>query len=145
MAELAAMTCGFFVGLTTSVVPVFRIEDYGVKLVVTTFLTATIWLIALLLTPPESDEVLEKFVRLVKPPGPGWRHLRKRFGVKPVESLGALIIRFVLSSGMLFGLLCSSGSFLLHQQRGGWIGLIFGVLCVLGMKRNVVKRAFSFH
>ena len=144
-AELAAMTCGFFVGFTTSVIPVFRIEDYGLKLIFTTILTAIVWLIALVLTPPESDEVLEKFVRLVKPPGPGWRHLRKRFGVKPVESFGDLIVRFLLSSGMLFGLLCSSGSFLLHQQRGGWLGLICAVFCVFGMKRNVLKKAFSLH
>ena len=69
-AELAAMICGFFIGFTTSVVPVLRIEDYGIKLMVTTFITAFVWLITLLISPPESDEVLEKFVRLVRPPGP---------------------------------------------------------------------------
>ncbi len=144
-AELAAMLCGFLVGFTTSIVPVFRIEDYGLKLICTTLLTAIVWLIALVATPPESDDVLEKFVRLVKPPGPGWKLLRKRVGVRPVESFKDLILRFLLSSGLLLGLLCSSGSFLLHQERGGWLGLIFAVFCVLGMKRNVLNRAFSLH
>ncbi len=144
-AELAAMLCGFFVGMTTSVIPVLRIEDYGLKLFFTTILTATVWLLALLVTPPESDYVLEKFVRIVKPPGPGWSDLRKRLGVEPVDSFRELIVHFLLSSGVLFGLLCSTGGFLLHQQRGGWLGLICAVFCILGMKRNILKRAFSLH
>ncbi len=145
IAELAAMTSGFFIGLTTSVLPVLRIDDYGLKLIVTTFITALVWLIALLLTPPESDEVLEKFVRIVRPPGPGWERLRERFGVKPVDSLKSLITRFLLSVGILFGMLFASGGFLLHQQRGGWLGLICAVLCVFAMKRNSLIKVLSLH
>jgi len=144
-AELAAMISGFFIGLTTSVVPIFRIEDYGIRLMVTTFITAIFWLLALVLTPPESDEVLENFVRLVRPAGPGWTLLRKRFGIIPVESLSTLISRFLLGVGMLFGLLFASGGFLLHQERGGWIGLICAVFCIFAMKRNFFSKAFSLN
>ena len=35
-AELSAMLCGFFVGVFTSVVPLVRIEDYGVRIAVIT-------------------------------------------------------------------------------------------------------------
>ena len=31
-AELAAMVCGFFIGFTTSVIPIIRIDDYGLRL-----------------------------------------------------------------------------------------------------------------
>ena len=145
IAELAAMICGFFIGLVTSVIPILRIEDYGIKLMVTTGITAIVWLIALVLTPPESDEVLEQFVRLVRPPGPGWKSLRKRFQIVPVDSLETLIIRFLLGIGVLFGFLFAVGGFLLHQERGGWIGLICAVLCLFAMKRNIFLRAFSLH
>ncbi|WP_269621824.1 sodium:solute symporter family protein [Prochlorococcus marinus] len=145
IAELTAMICGFFIGFVTSVVPLLRVEDYGLKLLITTLLTAIIWLVALRLSPPESDEVLEKFVRLVRPPGPGWERLRKRFGIIPVDSLQSLLIRFVLSVGILYGFLFACGGFLLHQERGGWIGLVCGVCCIYAIRGNFVKRAFSLH
>ena len=122
-AELAAMLCGFVVGLLTSVLPVVRIEDYGLRLVVITGVSAVVWLSAMLLTPPESEAVLETFIRKVQPPGPGWARLRQRFQVEPQESLSTLLARFVWSCGVLFGGLIGIGGFLLHQQFNGWGGL----------------------
>ncbi len=122
-AELAAMLCGFVVGLLTSVLPVVRIEDYGLRLAVITGVSALVWLSAMLLTPPESEAVLETFIRKVQPPGPGWARLRQRFQVEPQESLSTLLARFVWSCGVLFGGLIGIGGFLLHQQFNGWGGL----------------------
>jgi SSS family solute:Na+ symporter len=122
-AELAAMLCGFVVGLLTSVLPVVGIEDYGLRLAVITGVSAVVWLSAMLLTPPESEAVLETFIRKVQPPGPGWARLRQRFQVEPQESLSTLLARFVWSCGVLFGGLIGIGGFLLHQQFNGWGGL----------------------
>ena len=110
-AELSAMLCGFFVGVFTSVVPLVRIEDYGVRIAVITGLSAVVWLTVMLSTPPESDAVLERFVRTVRPPGPGWSRLRQRFGVMPMESLPAMLRRFMLACGVLFGGLLGTGGF----------------------------------
>ena len=94
-----------------------------------------------MLTPPESDEVLERFVLLVKPPGPGWRDLRKRLGVQSVESIDQLLVRFLLSSGVLFGGMLGCGAFLLHQQMGGWIGIVVAMTCLVPMVKPWVHRA----
>ena len=123
-AELAAMLCGFIVGLLTSVLPLVRIEDYGLRLAVITGVSAVVWLSAMLLTPPESEAVLETFIRQVQPPGPGWARLRQRFQVEPQERLSTLLARFVCSCGVLFGGLIGIGGFLLHQQFSGWGGLV---------------------
>jgi len=135
-AELAAMVCGFVVGLCTSVVPLLVIPDYGVRLMVTTGLTAVVWIVVMLITPAESAEVMERFVRQVQPPGPGWRQWRDRFQVDVVDSLGELIRRFLLSSGVLFGALLGSGAFLLHQSLTGWMGLTLAVLCGFPLLRT---------
>ncbi len=135
-AELAAMVCGFVVGLCTSVVPWLVIPDYGVRLTVTTAITAAVWIVVMVLTPPESAEVLERFVRQVQPPGPGWRRWRQRFGVEVVDSLGELIRRFVYSSAVLFGALLGSGAFLLHQPVIGWVGLTVTVVFGLPLLRS---------
>jgi hypothetical protein len=136
-AELSAMVCGFLIGFTTSVIPIVRIDDYGLKLMVTTVFTGVVWLIVLAITPCESKEVLERFVVKVRPPGPGWRSLREELGVEPVEPLSDLFLRFVLGSAVLFGGLLGSGAFLLHQERGGWIGLVIAVVClsIMGKKK----------
>ena len=136
-AELSAMLCGFFVGVFTSVVPLVRIEDYGVRIAVITGLSAVVWLTVMLCTPPESDAVLERFVRTVRPPGPGWSRLRQRFGVMPMESLPAMLRRFVLACGVLFGGLLGTGGFLLHQQWSGWIGLSVLILSIWQLRRRV--------
>ncbi|QNJ16199.1 sodium:solute symporter family/ possibly glucose transporter [Synechococcus sp. A18-40] len=134
-AELAAMLCGFIVGLLTSVLPLVRIEDYGLRLAVITGVSAVMWLSAMLLSPPESEAVLETFIRQVQPPGPGWARLRQRFQVEPQERLSTLLARFVCSCGMLFGGLIGIGGFLLHQQFSGWGGLVVFVGSWLLMRR----------
>ena len=134
-AELAAMLCGFIVGLLTSVLPLVRIEDYGLQLAVITGVSAVVWLSAMLLTPPESEAVLETFIRQVQPPGPGWARLRQRFQVEPQERLSTLLARFVYSCGVLFGGLIGIGGFLLHQQFSGWGGLVVLVGSWLLMRR----------
>ncbi len=135
-AELAAMVSGFLVGLTTSVIPIVRIDDYGLRLLVTTIFTGIIWLIVLVTTPPESSDVLDKFVLKVRPPGPGWKAVREKLGVQPVDPLNLLVLRFVLGSAVLFGALLGGGAFLLHQERGGWIGLTISVACVFLMRQK---------
>ena len=134
-AELAAMLCGFIVGLLTSVLPLVRIEDYGLRLAVITGVSAVVWMSAMFLSPPESEAVLETFIRQVQPPGPGWARLRQRFQVEPQERLSTLLARFVSSCGVLFGGLIGIGGFLLHQQFSGWGGLVVLVGSWLLMRR----------
>ena len=134
-AELAAMLCGFVVGLSTSVVPLLQISDYGQRLMVTTALTAVVWITVMLATPPESPAVLERFVQTVQPPGPGWSQWCRRFDVQAGESLSDLLTRFVFSSGVLFGALLGSGAFLLHQTLLGWIGLLLAVISLMLLRR----------
>ncbi|MBW3042655.1 sodium:solute symporter family protein [Prochlorococcus marinus] len=136
LAELSAMLSGFFIGLITSVSPYFMIEDFGTRLFFTTSFTAVIWLLTLLFTEPESDETLSKFVKQVKPPGPGWRKIRQKYNLDPVDSLLVLGSRFVLGSGILYGGLISIGAFLLHQESSGWIALFIAVSCVFLIKKT---------
>ncbi len=135
-AELAAMLCGFLVGFTTSVIPIVRIDDYGLKLLVTTIFTGVVWLLVLVFTPSESQEVLDRFVLKVRPPGPGWQAVRERLGVEPVDSLSGLLLSFLLGSAVLFGGLLGGGAFLLHQEKGGWIGLVISVVCLFLMSKK---------
>nr|WP_228007231.1 sodium:solute symporter family protein [Cyanobium sp. LEGE 06143] len=135
-AELAAMVGGFLVGFATSVVPLLRIDDYGERLLVTTAGTGVVWIGVMVSTPPESAEVLEHFVRQVRPAGPGWRGWRQRTGVEPEETLLQLLTQLVSSCAVLFGALLGIGGFLLKLPLWGWGGLAVAVLGALALQQG---------
>jgi Na+/proline symporter len=112
-AELAAMVAGFAVGIGTTVVPLIQIEDFGVRLAVTSLLSLAIWVPVMLLTPPEDDERLDAFYRRIRPGGPGWRRQRRRTGVEPAMDLRRDLGRVGAGLLLLFGAMFAVGGALL--------------------------------
>jgi Na+/proline symporter len=128
-AELSAMVGGFLIGLLTSIDNPFfsKIEDFGVRLMVTAGITAIIWIAVMFLTPPESDETLHQFYRKVRPGGPGWRRQQAQTGLSPLQDLGKDIQRVLAAVLLLFGSMFTVGGFLLLQSATGFISLIAAV------------------
>lgn len=127
-AELAAMLAGFVIGLVTSVVPLLTIEDFGWRLIVTSLLTAVIWITVMYLTPPESDATLDAFYRKIRPGGPGWSRQQARTRLLPAQDLGQDIKRTIAAALLLFGAMFAVGGFLLLQPLMGWISLLLAVV-----------------
>lgn len=126
-AELASMIGGFVIGvLTSSLSNVF--PDFGTRLLVISASTAVIWIAAMLLTPPESDEVLDRFYEKVRPGGPGWRRQQGRTGLPPAQDLGRDLKRVMAALLLLFGSMFSIGGFLLLQPLTGWLNLVAAVI-----------------
>ena len=132
-AELAAMLAGFLVGIFTTLVPVLVIEDFGVRLFVIVGITTAIWVIVLLVTPPEPEAVLERFYRKVRPGGPGWKRQRAATGLAPVQSLGLSVTQTFLAALVLFGLMFGVGGFLLLRPLVGAINTAVAVLGFAGL------------
>ncbi|MGD1948456.1 MAG: sodium:solute symporter family protein [Leptolyngbyaceae cyanobacterium] len=126
-AELSSMVVGFLIGLLTSIVPVIQIADFGLRLLFTAGVTTVVWVLIMLLTPPESDETLDNFYRLVRPGGPGWQRQRQRTGVRPLQNLGLEFQRVAASLLLLFGAMFAVGGFLLLESLTGWLSLIVSV------------------
>lgn len=128
-AELTAMVTGFFIGLFTSVVPVLTIADFGQRLLVTTGLTTLVWVTAMYLTPPESDETLDRFYAKVRPSGPGWQPQQLRAPGAAWDAVPLLLQgqQVVAAIALLFGSMFAVGGFLLLQSVTGWLGLILAV------------------
>lgn len=118
-AELAAMLAGFFVGLFTSIIPLVQIADFGTRLMTITAITSAVWITVLYFTPPESDEVLDRFYAKVRPGGPGWRRQRERTGIPPSQDLALDIKRILAAVLLLYALMFGIGGALL--QRWGWL------------------------
>lgn len=128
-AEMASMVAGFITGLFTTIVPILTIDDFGIRLMVITLVTAVIWIVVMLSTPAEKEETLDAFYRRVRPPGPGWKRQRERTGLAPATSLRFELQRVLAAIFILFGLMFGVGyALLLEFPRAG----IMGVVAVVG-------------
>ncbi len=126
-AELTAILGGFIVGLTTSTVPALQIEDFGWRLIFITVSVGVLWVAALFLTPPESDDTLDEFYRRVRPGGPGWKRQQERTDLTPAQDLATDIKRVLASILLLFGAMFAIGGFLLLQSLTGWVSLVISI------------------
>lgn len=142
-AELAAMVAGFIIGLT-SVIPNLNLfpSDFGYRLMIISGLTAIIWISAMYLTPPESEETLNKFYLRVRPAGIGWRKQQEVTGVTPLQNLQLDSLKVIASVLLLFGLMLAIGGFLLLQSATGWIALIIAVIGGFWLKQLNKQRIF---
>ncbi|MCC0175545.1 Na+:solute symporter [Waterburya agarophytonicola K14] len=129
-AELAAMVSGFIIGLIASINPSFNeiFPDFGYKLLFISGTTAIIWIAVMYLTPPESDETLDRFYTKVQPGGIGWQRQKERTGIEPAQNLTQDLLKVIAASFLLFGSMFAIGGFLLLQSLTGWISLIVAVL-----------------
>ncbi|MDQ3389063.1 MAG: Na+:solute symporter [Gemmatimonadota bacterium] len=131
-AELSSMVAGFVVGFLTSVEnPIYSlvIDDFGIRLMVTSLITLAIWVPVMFLTKPESDEKLDAFYRLIRPGGPGWRRVRERTGVPAAQDLGCDLLRVLAALMILFGLMFAVGGALLLRWN---VALGMGLLAIAG-------------
>jgi Na+/proline symporter len=95
-SEISAMVASFVVSLILmGVVPArFQPGDPRIDswiLVLTVLASTVAWLVATFATRPETDAVLDRFYRQVRPGGPGWARVSQRlgFGREPIPG-GAL-------------------------------------------------------
>ena len=144
-AELAAMIGGFIIGLITSINPSFNevFPDFGYKLLFISGTTAVLWIAVMYLTPPESDETLDRFYTKVRPGGKGWERQKARTGIAPAQNLIQDLLKVVAASLLLFGSMFAIGGFLLLQSLTGWISLIVAVIGGFSLRQLNKHKAIS--
>ncbi len=112
-------------------------------LLVTVVATSAIWLVTAFVTPPTERAKLVAFVKLVRPPGAGWRDLRREAGVTAAaDSLPLAMLGWVLGCVGVWSGLFSAGSFLYGNTGQGVVLLAVFVVCAAALVR-VVPRLWS--
>ncbi len=99
------------------------LQNYGIKVAVVTAIVSAIWILTMLLTPPESEATLERFYRRVQPGGSGWKRQREQTGILPAQNLTQDICKAIAATILLFGSMLAIGGFLLLDSLTGWIAL----------------------
>jgi Na+/proline symporter len=121
-AELAAMLAGMLIALL-SYLPAFGDIDFGVRLAVTAFGSAAIWIPVMLFTRPESEETLERFYRRTRPGGAGWRRQRLATGLSPLQDLSADVTSGAIGVVLLFALMFGLGWLVLGVWGRAFVAL----------------------
>lgn len=128
-AELASMLAGFGIALA-SYLPLWGGMGFGLRLAVTAFGAAAVWVPVMYVTRPESDDTLDAFYRRVQPGGPGWRAVRARTGLAPLSTLRHDAARTVAATAALFGGMFALGGAMLAEPG---LAIGSGGLCVAGL------------
>jgi len=96
----------------------------------TTAVTTLVWIGVTLVTPPESDDVLARFYRKVRPHLSGWRRIaRLAPEVAPTRDLGRNLLAWLLGSVMVYAALFSIGKLCFGRLASGAALLALAAAC----------------
>ncbi|KPJ75095.1 MAG: sodium:proline symporter [Gemmatimonas sp. SG8_23] len=141
-AELASMLAGFAIALLTYL-PLWSGMGFGLRLTVTAFGAAAVWLPVMWLTPPEKDETLDRFYRRVRPGGPGWKASRTRTGLAPDAPLRRDLARTLFAALLLFGAMFALGGALLLEPVTAASSAAVAIVGLIGLARLRPKNDLS--
>jgi len=148
--EVVAMVSSFLVSVAFVVALRNGVEvGTHVALVVTVMMTTVCWVVTAYVGPRTDRAVLIEFYRRVRPPGPGWRSIRREAGVLESDvttgdniplalvgwvagcitiwsalfTVGTLLYGRMLQAEMLGAILIASGVTLIYVTRRLWTGV----------------------
>ncbi len=126
-SEIAAMTGSFICSIV-----LFFINKSGhaipshISLIITVFFTTLIWYLVTLLTKPDSQETLERFYKLVRPFGSGWKMIREKSNLPPSpDSLPHCFLGWILGCVFVYSALFGTGHIVYGQY---WQAGVFAVV-----------------
>lgn len=118
--------------------PLFR--SHEVMMAVVALLTIKSWLIATLLTKPESEEILTRFYQTIRPGGPGWKPIARLVPkVQPDQNLALSIFAAFVGAALIYSLLPLVGALLFGNYTtaavSGVVAISSGIALVFLVRR----------
>lgn len=130
-SEISSMIAAFVVSVSlqsvnfsgnTSVV-------FAKTTMITTGVTTIVWLVTTLLTSPESDELLVKFYKRVRPTVYGWKRIAALAPeIQPVQDLGSNAFDWVMGCAMIYCCMFGIGELVLQAWLAGFVLLAIGAV-----------------
>jgi hypothetical protein len=95
-------------------------EKDALVMLLTVACSTAVWLTVTLLTRPEDDDVLRRFVQRVRPFGPGWASVYARLGLPPpVTSWRRIIVGFFSGVVLVYASMFGIGAIVLGEAARG--------------------------
>ncbi len=119
-SEISAMLLSLTVSILFQTVPALADFSEGAKMIWAVGITTAGWLIVTLLTPPESDAVLQRFYEQARPAPHGWR--RQADAAPPAQDgtrdrISTMLVATLSSIALVYGLLFAIG----YALKAEWL------------------------
>lgn len=137
-SEISAMSAAFVASLAA---PFIGFDEFAARMIFTTVVASTVWLVVTFRTEPVEEGVLEAFVRRVRPGGPGWRAFEEKMAAgSGASSLGDLApmrlgrgLGHIAMSLTAILMILWSGKHLFFGEPWVGLGLVAGGAVLLGL------------
>jgi solute:Na+ symporter, SSS family len=142
-SEISAMAASFVTSIALHLAQIdpgnTSTSDYARAMLINVGISTAVWLAVTLLTPPESDAVLERFYRKVRPGGPGWRRVAQRLGFGGDRIPGGALswVNWVAGVTAVYASVFALGEFLTGSRTKGWIESGIAIGAFLLIQRNL--------
>jgi solute:Na+ symporter, SSS family len=148
-SEVAAMVSSFAVSVVVLALRKTGVHiDSHMALLLTIAVTTVCWLTVALLGPETDRETLLAFYKRVRPPGPGWKHIRREAGALPRlpdgdrDNMPLALLGCFSGTALIWSALFCTGKALYGQYTAA-AGLGAVVLVTGGLLIYVVNRLWS--
>jgi solute:Na+ symporter, SSS family len=116
------------------------VDWFAYRLLVTTFGTAAVWVAVTLFTARAPSAKAVEFCRDIRPPGAGWRLVRRREGIKAERgAFGLSVIGWFASMGFIFSMLLGVGAVIFSRWTDALICLAVALVSAYILKRVLVR------
>jgi hypothetical protein len=107
----------------------------------TTAITTVVWLAVTFLTPAESNDILVRFYRHVRPDAAGWRPIAALApDVAPTHDLGRNLFDWLLGCMMVYAALFAGGKFCFLEYRAGFECSAVAIVSAILLHRDITRR-----
>jgi len=134
-SEVSAMLASFAVALAFFVAAKLgHAVDTSAMLLTTIVFTTIVWIAVTYLTPPVEGSVLASFYRAVRPAGPGWAPIRRRYGLGPSpDSMPLALAGWVFGLASVYGALFAAGAFVYGRTSQGVLWSVVAAAAIVGL------------
>jgi solute:Na+ symporter, SSS family len=136
-SEIAAMVSSFLLAAA-----LFLAQRGGaaipshVSLLLMVATTTVIWVVTAYVTRPTEVETLQRFYRIARPGGPGWRTIRAACpDVDRPDDLRGAFAGWLAGVALVYGALFGTGHLLLGHRAAGLVGVSAAVVGVIVLAR----------
>jgi Na+/proline symporter len=142
-SEISAMAASFATSIILHLIGVnagdTSTKDYAIAMLVTVGITTAVWLTVTFVTSPESDAVLDRFYRKVRPGGPGWRPVSQRLGFGDDRIPGGALswVNWIAGVTAVFTALFGVGAFLTGTVTEGVLYSVVSIAAFALIMRNL--------
>jgi SSS family solute:Na+ symporter len=141
-SEIAAMTTALVVTVGVKLARPFSEDDpllYAKSMLVTVTVTTVAWMLVTWLTPPEPEAKLLEFYRRVRPGGPGWTALARRFADPTPGALTVHLLGWALGCVLIYSVLFGIGAVIFGRWRPALLSLGIGLLAGGGILKLLTQ------